>query len=53
MNGPHLLSVGACAPRVSVSRAHVDAFFGGLAQRTDEVKRRCRRNLRSFTLPLV
>ena len=47
------VTANTCFGKATKVREHVDAFFAGLAQRTDEVKRRCRRQLQSLADALV
>lgn len=42
------VTANTCFGKATKVREHVDAFFAGLAQRTDEVQRRCRRQLQSL-----
>ena len=42
------VTANTCFDRATRVREHIDAFFAGLAQRTDEVRRRCRRHLQSL-----
>jgi len=43
------ITANTCFGTATKVREHIDAFFAGLAPRTDEVKRRCRRQLQSLT----
>lgn len=42
------VTANTCFGKATRVREHIDAFFAGLAQRTDEVRRRCRRHLQSL-----
>jgi transposase len=42
------VTANTCFGKATRVREHIDAFFAGLAQRTDEVRRRCRRQLQSL-----
>jgi transposase len=42
------VTANTCFGKATRVREHIDAFFAGLAQHTDEVKRRCRRHLQSL-----
>jgi hypothetical protein len=42
------VTANTCFGMAAQVREHVDAFFAGLAQRSDEVKQRCRRQLQSL-----
>jgi transposase len=41
------VTANTCFGKAAKVREHIDAFFAGLAQRADEVKQRCRRELQA------
>lgn len=47
------VTANSCFGTAAKVREKVDAFFAGLAQRTTEVRRRCRRNLQALADPLL
>lgn len=47
------ITANTCFGKATKVREHIDAFFAGLAQRADEVKRRCRRQLQSLAHALA
>ena len=47
------VTANTCFGTAAKVREHVDAFFAGLAERTDEVKQRCRRELQAQADALV
>jgi transposase len=47
------VTANTCSSKAAQVRAHVDAFFAGLAQRSEEVKQRCRRQLQALADALL
>lgn len=47
------VTANTCFGKAAKVREHVDAFFAGMAQRVDEVKQRCRRELQVLADQLV